>query len=133
MAESAIEDAAGKRLGRTGHGGCVSRWSPPIAPAGPRASCRQRCGSAGRRGTTADSGTGFGHRRGRRSAGLALAALRPELSLGLVENDPLLIALAQDNLVANHFAARGAILASMCSMQPHGTPPVSPMPRQRSS
>ncbi len=54
-------------------------------------------------GQALDIGAGVG------SAGLALAALRPELSFGLVENDPLLIGLAHDNLVANHLAARGSV------------------------
>jgi tRNA1(Val) A37 N6-methylase TrmN6 len=54
-------------------------------------------------GIALDLGAGVG------AAGLALAALRPELSFGLVENDPDLAALARDNLALNGMTPRGAV------------------------
>lgn len=54
-------------------------------------------------GLALDLGAGVG------SAGLALAALRPELAFGLVESDPELAALARDNLALNGMTPRGAV------------------------
>ena len=54
-------------------------------------------------GRAVDVGAGVG------TAGLALAALRPDLSFGLVEKDPLLSALARQNLATNGLAARGLV------------------------
>ncbi len=54
-------------------------------------------------GLALDVGAGIG------SAGLALAALRPGLRFGLVENDPMLTALAEDNIARNDMAERGAV------------------------
>lgn len=54
-------------------------------------------------GLALDIGAGVG------AAGMALAALRPELSFGLVENDPELAALARVNLALNGMTARGAV------------------------
>lgn len=54
-------------------------------------------------GVALDLGAGVG------AAGLALAALRPELCFGLVERDPDLAALARDNLAQNGMMPRGAV------------------------
>ncbi len=54
-------------------------------------------------GLALDVGAGVG------AAGLSLAALRPSLSFGLVENDPLLVALARKNLAVNGLAERGSV------------------------
>ena len=54
-------------------------------------------------GLAVDVGAGVG------TAGLALAALRPDLAFGLVEKDPELTALARRNLAANGLAARGSV------------------------
>jgi tRNA1(Val) A37 N6-methylase TrmN6 len=54
-------------------------------------------------GLALDVGAGVG------TGGLALAALRPGLSIGLVENDPVLAALARQNLDANGFSKRGMV------------------------
>jgi tRNA1(Val) A37 N6-methylase TrmN6 len=54
-------------------------------------------------GLALDVGAGVG------SAGLALAALRPGLLFGLVENDPMLAALAGGNIARNDMAERGAV------------------------
>jgi tRNA1(Val) A37 N6-methylase TrmN6 len=52
-------------------------------------------------GLVLDLGAGVG------GAGLALAALRPNVRLGLVEIDPFLVRLARDNLALNGLADRG--------------------------
>lgn len=57
-------------------------------------------------GLALDVGAGIG------AAGLALAALRPGLSFGLVENDLMLVALARQNLAANGLAERGTVYAA---------------------
>ncbi len=54
-------------------------------------------------GRAIDVGAGVG------AAGLVLAALRPGLSFGLVEKDPVLTALARQNLAANGLAERGLV------------------------
>lgn len=54
-------------------------------------------------GLALDVGAGVG------AAGLALAALRPGLRFGLVENDPALAALAQENIHRNDLSDRGAV------------------------
>lgn len=54
-------------------------------------------------GLALDVGAGVG------SAGLALAALRPALAFGLIENDPALAVLAGENIAANGFSVRGQI------------------------
>lgn len=54
-------------------------------------------------GLALDVGAGVG------TAGLALAALRPGLRIGLVENDPMLAALARQNLDANGLGERGVV------------------------
>jgi len=54
-------------------------------------------------GLALDIGAGVG------AAGLALAKLRPQITLGLVENDPSTAALARDNLVLNGLDDRGRV------------------------
>lgn len=54
-------------------------------------------------GLALDVGAGVG------AAGLALAALRPGLTFGLIENEPGIAALARDNIEANQFAERGTV------------------------
>ena len=54
-------------------------------------------------GSAVDVGAGVG------AAGLALATRRPGLKFGLVENDPVLTALARKNLAANGLAERGSV------------------------
>jgi tRNA1(Val) A37 N6-methylase TrmN6 len=54
-------------------------------------------------GLALDIGAGVG------SAGLALAMLRPQISFGLVENDPVMAALACDNLSLNNISDRGRV------------------------
>jgi tRNA1(Val) A37 N6-methylase TrmN6 len=54
-------------------------------------------------GLALDIGAGVG------SAGLALAVLRPQISFGLVENDPVIAALARDNLSLNNLSDRGRV------------------------
>ncbi len=54
-------------------------------------------------GRALDIGAGVG------AAGLALAALRQGVAIGLVEKDPSLAALARENLGASGFAAHGAV------------------------
>lgn len=54
-------------------------------------------------GLALDIGAGVG------AAGLSLAALRPGLIFGLVENDPPLAALARTNVAANGFEQSGAV------------------------
>lgn len=60
-------------------------------------------------GLVLDVGAGVG------AAGLAVAALRPDVHLGLIEIDPVLAAFAQDNLAANAFDRRGVVhIADVC-------------------
>lgn len=54
-------------------------------------------------GMALDIGAGVG------AAGLALASLRPRLTLGLVENDRSTAALARENLALNGLATRGRV------------------------
>lgn len=54
-------------------------------------------------GLALDLGAGVG------AAGLALAELRPQITLGLIENDPVTAGLARDNLNLNGFADRGRV------------------------
>jgi tRNA1(Val) A37 N6-methylase TrmN6 len=54
-------------------------------------------------GLVLDIGSGVG------AAGLAVAALRPAVTLGLVEIDPALAPLAAENLARNDMAARGKV------------------------
>jgi tRNA1(Val) A37 N6-methylase TrmN6 len=55
------------------------------------------------RGLALDVGAGVG------AAGLALARLRPDLTFGLIENDPATAALARENLALNDMAERGQV------------------------
>jgi tRNA1(Val) A37 N6-methylase TrmN6 len=54
-------------------------------------------------GLALDVGAGVG------AAGLALARLRPDLTFGLIENDPVTAALAHENLRLNDMAGRGRV------------------------
>lgn len=54
-------------------------------------------------GLALDIGAGVG------AAGLSLAALRPGLTFGLVENDPSLAALARTNITVNGFGQSGSV------------------------
>ncbi|HEY1735733.1 MAG TPA: methyltransferase, partial [Methylovirgula sp.] len=54
-------------------------------------------------GLALDVGAGVG------SAGLALASLRPNLCIGLIENDATLAKLAAENLARNDLAGRGTV------------------------
>ncbi len=54
-------------------------------------------------GLALDIGAGVG------AAGLALAKLRPQITFGLVENDPFAAALARDNLSLNGLAGLGHV------------------------
>lgn len=54
-------------------------------------------------GLVLDVGSGVG------AAGLALAAVRPGITFGLIENDPPLAALARDNVAANPCGAQGMV------------------------
>ncbi len=54
-------------------------------------------------GLALDVGAGVG------VAGLALAKLRPQITLGLIENDPFAAALARDNLSLNGVDGRGHV------------------------
>lgn len=56
-------------------------------------------------GLVLDIGAGVG------AAGLAVAALRPAVAIGLVERDPALALLAAENLDINEFASRGQVHA----------------------
>ncbi len=59
-----------------------------------------------------DIGAGVG------AAGLAIAALRPGVDLGLVEIDPALAALAAENLTANGLGGRGRVyVADVCDAE----------------
>ncbi len=67
-------------------------------------------------GLVLDVGAGVG------SAGLALAALRPGLRFGLIENDPMLAELAEKNIAYNDFAKQRRHLLLRCarSQKPAG-------------
>ncbi len=54
-------------------------------------------------GLALDIGAGVG------AAGLALTKLRPQITFGLVENDPFAAALARDNLSLNGLAGLGRV------------------------
>lgn len=54
-------------------------------------------------GLALDVGAGVG------AAGLALAKLRPQITFGLIENDPFAAALARDNLSLNGLGGRGRV------------------------
>lgn len=54
-------------------------------------------------GLALDIGAGVG------AAGLSLAALRPALTFGLVENDSALVALARTNIAVNGFGQSGSV------------------------
>ncbi|HLH12370.1 MAG TPA: methyltransferase [Methylovirgula sp.] len=54
-------------------------------------------------GLALDIGAGVG------AAGLALAVLRPGITIGLIENDPATAALARENLALNGLAERGHV------------------------
>jgi tRNA1(Val) A37 N6-methylase TrmN6 len=58
---------------------------------------------AGVQGLALDVGAGVG------AAGLALARLRPDLTFGLIENDPATAVLARENLRLNDMVERGQV------------------------
>lgn len=102
MAEAALQDEALTQDGFLG--GRLTLLQPSKGHrAGSDAVLLAAAAPAEISGRAVDVGAGVG------AAGLALAMLRPGLAFGLVENDPMLLALARKNLVANGLAARGAV------------------------